>query len=102
MEEDKILSVAELKLLIKMSLINSKELLTISGLAELIGSRSSSPIFVSVINYLKEKEMIKIRSHLGNTKVVSIDYIKITDIIDEHELTNFFFKYFREWHVVTW
>lgn len=85
-----------------MSMIKKKEVMTMAMLAEEIHTQQSSPIFVSVIKQLRDLEVIKIKPYLGNTKLVEIDNKKLTNIIDDDEIVNYFYKYFHEWHVITW
>lgn len=98
------LSFAELKLLINMSMIKilKTDIMTLSMLAEKIQTQQSSPNFVKVTNLLKEWHVLKVKPYFGNTKKVEIDVDKLTDIIDEQMITLFFYKYFKEWHVITW
>ena len=97
-------SFAEVKLLINISLIEKPrdEVLTLSMMAEKIGTQQSSPSFNKVITFLKSESIIEVHPYLGNTKIVKVDDTKLTDLIDNQKITNFFYDYFREWHSITW
>jgi hypothetical protein len=93
---------SELKLMIKIAMLKKKSLMNLKMLAEKVNTQASNPKFVKTINILKEHNIIQIKPYFSNTKIVEIDNKKLTDLIDEQYITNIFFGYFKEWHVVTW
>jgi len=92
----------ECELMIKIAVRELPENLTLTALAKEIDTVSSSPTFVSVINTLKENNLLEVHDYIGNVKLIKINEKKLRDFIDELPITNFFFEYFKIYHIVSW
>ena len=81
---------------------NNKNL-TASNIAREINTKITNPIFMNLINYLKEIEIIEEIETIGNNKLLSIDKESLSDFIDEQNITQFWAEeFFRKYHKFNW
>jgi hypothetical protein len=80
----------------------NKEQYTISSLAKEIGMQPTSPYYNFVIKYLKSLDILITKDTFGNAKLVTINYKKLRDLIDDQKIVEEFYKYFNQFHICSW
>lgn len=102
MEFEKRVTPVMYKIIRDISLTKTKTTVNRSSLAKLINKSPHDPLYNYTLNFLIKNDLIGIRAGIGKSQLLTINYKKLRDFIDELPETQEWFKYFFHYHFITW
>lgn len=101
-QSGEVIGYSETKLLIKLTKVHHTKNVIAKQLAQECNISNTNPYFQKIIQLLIQKNIIQVVKIVGQSKLLILDVSKLVDYIDNLPITNEWYDYFKEHHIISW